>query len=150
MVKIFWLLGLLVGLNIADVLTTLYAIYRLPKGLEGQEVNPLVRRPWALLPVKLITVCALGSGILLLSLVDASQATQFLITFNVVLGLCVLNNLFIIITRKTLRRKVSTPMDWLYVGLRRLRFPNKLAQAAAFYIIVSVTFISVLAIVGEF
>lgn len=122
-----------VVLNVLDSVTTLIAFRQYPdKKLEG-EGNPMMR--WLMLKSRILSEVVKQGGVLaILVWMIAEKSLHSLRLASLLLGLVVLNNSFVIVSRAIAKRRVTTPFERLRM---LLRVPKKFS-----YLLIIITTLS--------
>ena len=131
-----WIIFLL--FNIMDVFTTYLCLYKLPDALKGKEMNPVFHSK----TIKRIGILKIGlmlGGLVLFLQFFNSNPGEGLTAFraiNIVLGLAILNNLYIFIGRKVTGKRLPTPIGMAEEGIKKL-YPSldKWSGKIAYYVV---------------
>lgn len=134
--EILFIATIVILLNVLDSATTALCFKQYPdKELKG-ETNPFMR--WLMLKNKVLAE-VLKQGVILALVIYClvSNDMEVLRLFVIMLGIVVLNNSYVLISRATTKRKIISPLKQL-CGL--LHLPNKAAYPLVIIIMLGIAY----------
>jgi hypothetical protein len=137
MEKILLIIAFVVG-NALDSYTTWLGLFKLPPELRGSEMNPLfgdITRRWkkSVITKAIATVMIAGAMWFLIDMF-------YIIWLNIVLGLVVLNNAFIYLTRRITKRKVWSLGKVFTIACDKAHLPKAFAYIGSMVVLGGVAF----------
>jgi ABC-type phosphate/phosphonate transport system permease subunit len=114
--------AILIIFNILDSVTTHIALYKLPDDLKAKESNPLMAKLFIrnYKVAQIIKHVLVSAGVVYFIISKDLYSLEVIATM---LGLVVLNNIYILVGRKLTGRRIDSPIRRLQ---RLLRVPDKL------------------------
>ncbi len=151
---IYWLLIAFLILNVLDGLTTWLGLYRLPAELRASEANAVYKDVeksfWPAMWKKSFFVIFGLFGLLYLASISHVNIYHALYVLNGVLGIAVLNNTGIYLSRVLTRRKVVSPVGRVSTLLQTCGLSQRLSERLAFYLLFGLITCLTYIIVGVF
>ncbi len=137
---IFWLV------NVLDGFTTYLCLFKLPVELRAKEANPLFKKFvggkfGTAMFIKFLVV-AFGTYLFLyIFRQHPGQGISAFILLDLVVGLAVINNTYIYISRLKLKKITPTPISYFSsLFVKNLKFPQKMADTFAYFVVIGLSY----------
>lgn len=137
MLKSLLITAFVVG-NGLDALTTYLGLFKLPRNLKGTEMNPVFGDPtkhWR----KAMILKGVGTVVIACAMWYVMELF-FIVWLDIVVGLVVLNNAFVYITRRFLKRKVMSLGKLISVGCEKAHLPKFVSYVGTVGVLGAVAF----------